>query len=257
VQWRCPQAVRHVALPTRQVSREYPTLPRTDDGLGWNVEVLGEIRAGKQSRVFDGLLNGNRSAIKLTESRLTNFAVLTSRTGAEAVGMLGAAHPSLVAPTRIGGAVVQPIGESPRANVARAPLPVPKRPRGPAPGCAPRRRRGERVDVPRFLDEVPREEVSSKQRKRVAMRTMVAPFLARILLSLPVSVPPLTWARPGAWPPPCLREGLQGHGGGQRATDRVARRNEAFSGKGFAARVATANCCPDRTAPASGSAAAS
>jgi hypothetical protein len=94
VRWRSHQAVRHVVLPTRQVSREYPTLPRTDDGLGWNVGVLAELHAGKQSRVLDGLLNGNRSAIKLTESRLTNFAVLTSRTGAEAVGMLGAAHPS-------------------------------------------------------------------------------------------------------------------------------------------------------------------
>ena len=98
-----------VSRNTYNVSSESPSLPRRDEWLRWNVEVVAELNAGKQSRVFDALLSGERSAIKLTESRLTDIAVLTSRM--ETAETLGASHPSVVAPTRIDGALVQPIGE--------------------------------------------------------------------------------------------------------------------------------------------------
>ncbi|MGB3736472.1 MAG: hypothetical protein WA964_16045 [Ilumatobacter sp.] len=73
------------------------------------MEVLVEHHEGKQSRVFDALLNGERSVLKLTESRLTRIAVLTSRM--EAAEALGASQLNVVAPTRIDGALVQTIGE--------------------------------------------------------------------------------------------------------------------------------------------------
>lgn len=92
------------ARDTCQVRSEIPSSPGPDDWLRWDIEVLAELQAGKQSRVFDALLNGERSAIKLTESRLTNIAVLTSRMAAAEA--LGASHLSVVAPTRIDGALV-------------------------------------------------------------------------------------------------------------------------------------------------------
>jgi Ser/Thr protein kinase RdoA (MazF antagonist) len=85
-----------------------PTPPGSDDWLRWNVDVVAELHAGKQSRVFDAFLAGKRSAVKLTESRFANIDVLTSRM--EAVEALGAVHPGVVAPTRIDAALVQPIG---------------------------------------------------------------------------------------------------------------------------------------------------
>lgn len=84
-------------------------MPGRDEWLRWKVDVVAELHAGKQSRVFDALLSGERSAIKLTQARLANIDVLTSRM--EIAETLGASHPSVVAPTRIDGALVQPIGE--------------------------------------------------------------------------------------------------------------------------------------------------
>lgn len=91
------------------MSGESPSLPGRDEWLRWNVDVVAQLHTGKQSRVFDALLSEERSAIKLTESRLTDIAVLTSRM--ETVEILGASLPSVVAPTRIDGALVQPIGD--------------------------------------------------------------------------------------------------------------------------------------------------
>jgi Ser/Thr protein kinase RdoA (MazF antagonist) len=91
------------------VTSEIPSPPDPDQWLRWNVEVLAELHAGKQSRVFEALLNGERSAIKLTESRLADIALLTSRM--EAVEALAASHPGVLTPTRVDGTLVQPIGE--------------------------------------------------------------------------------------------------------------------------------------------------
>lgn len=98
-----------VSRNTCYVSSESPSSPGRDEWLRWNVDVVAELHAGKQSRVFDALLSGERSAIKLTQARLTNIDVLTSRM--ETAETLGASYPSVVAPTRIDGALVQPIGE--------------------------------------------------------------------------------------------------------------------------------------------------
>ena len=91
------------------MSSESPSPPGRDEWHRWHVDVVAELHAGKQSRVFDALLSGERSAVKLTEARLTDIDVLTSRM--ETAQILGASHPSVVAPTRIDGALVQPIGE--------------------------------------------------------------------------------------------------------------------------------------------------
>lgn len=90
------------------MSPESPLLPSPDEWLRWRVEVVDELHVGKQSRVFDAVLGGARVAVKLTETRLADRAVLVSRL--EAVESLGAGHPGVVPPTRIAGALVQPIG---------------------------------------------------------------------------------------------------------------------------------------------------
>ena len=83
-------------------------LPSPDEWLRWGVEVIDELHAGKQSRVFDVVLDGRRAAVKLTESRLADRSVLVSRL--EAVASLGAGYPNVVPPIRIDGVLVQPIG---------------------------------------------------------------------------------------------------------------------------------------------------
>lgn len=59
--------------------------------------------------MFDARLEGERAAIELTDSRHTDIAVLTARM--EAVEVLGAVHAGVVAPIRIDGALVRPIGD--------------------------------------------------------------------------------------------------------------------------------------------------
>lgn len=86
-----------------------PSLPLADQWRRWRIDVLAEFDAGKQSRVFDALLEGRRTVVKLTESRLADFDVLTARM--HAVETLATAHPAVVAPTRIDGALVRSIGD--------------------------------------------------------------------------------------------------------------------------------------------------
>lgn len=90
------------------MSDQSPLLPSLDEWRRWRVEVIDELHAGKQSRVFDAVLDGRRAAVKLTESRLADRSVLVSRL--EAVASLGAGYPNVVPPIRIEGALVQPIG---------------------------------------------------------------------------------------------------------------------------------------------------
>jgi Ser/Thr protein kinase RdoA (MazF antagonist) len=86
-----------------------PSLPSPDEWLRSRVDVIDELRAGKQSRVFDAVLDGQRIALKLTESLLADRSALASRL--EAVASLGAGYPDVVQPIRIDGAFVQPIGD--------------------------------------------------------------------------------------------------------------------------------------------------
>ncbi len=86
-----------------------PELPTPDEWLSWRVSVIDEIHVGKQSHVFDAVLDGRSTAIKLTELCLADRATLTSRL--EAVEALSAAHRNVVAPIRIEGDLVQRVGD--------------------------------------------------------------------------------------------------------------------------------------------------
>ena len=70
--------------------------------------MRAELHAGKQSRVFDAVRGGRRAAIKLTDARFADQAVLGARMAA--VEALATDHPAVVSPVRIDGALVQPIG---------------------------------------------------------------------------------------------------------------------------------------------------
>lgn len=94
---------------TDSVSVKRPSLPTPDEWRRWEVDVVEELHAGKQSRVFEAMFDGQRTAVKLTEARLADPAVLTERL--RAVEALGTLDPGVVAPIRFGGALVQPIGE--------------------------------------------------------------------------------------------------------------------------------------------------
>lgn len=83
-------------------------LPSTDEWVRWRVDVADELHAGKQSRVFDAVLDGVRAVVKLTDSGLVDRAVLVARL--EAVAELHAAHGDVVPPIRIDGSYVQTIG---------------------------------------------------------------------------------------------------------------------------------------------------
>lgn len=85
-----------------------PLLPTTEEWLRWRVEIVDELHAGKQSRVFDAVLDGHRVAVKLTNLRLADRSVLVERL--TAVASLGTGYPNVVPPIRIEDALVQPIG---------------------------------------------------------------------------------------------------------------------------------------------------
>ena len=93
---------------TGEVSVGSPLLPSPEEWLCWRVEIVDELHAGKQSRVFDAVLDGQRVAVKLTESRLADRSVLVERLNA--VASLGTDYPNVVPPIRIEDALVQPIG---------------------------------------------------------------------------------------------------------------------------------------------------
>jgi Ser/Thr protein kinase RdoA (MazF antagonist) len=94
---------------TESVNVERPGLPTAEEWHRWGVEVIAELHAGKQSRVFDVVIDGQRIAAKLTEARLADPAVYTARL--EAVEALGTEHRNVVPPQRIDGQLMLPIGE--------------------------------------------------------------------------------------------------------------------------------------------------
>lgn len=75
----------------------------------WRVEVIDELHAGKQSRVFEATLDGRRAVVKLTDAHLADRAALTARMAA--VDALAGRLANVVAPLRIGDELVQPIGD--------------------------------------------------------------------------------------------------------------------------------------------------
>lgn len=94
---------------TDGVSPNSQSLPSRDEWLRWKIQIIDELPDGKQSRVVRALIDGSEAAVKLTSSHLADGNLLTSRM--QAVERLGNVHREVVAPIRIGGALVQPIGE--------------------------------------------------------------------------------------------------------------------------------------------------
>jgi Ser/Thr protein kinase RdoA (MazF antagonist) len=89
-------------------STDHP-IPTDREWLDWHVEVIDELHAGKQSRVFEATLDGRRAVVKLTDAHLADHAALAARLAA--VDVLAADHDNVVAPLRIGDELVQPIGD--------------------------------------------------------------------------------------------------------------------------------------------------
>lgn len=85
------------------------SLPRPDEWLSWEIEIIDELPEGKQSRVFQAWIDGSEAAVKLTSSRMADREVLRSRL--QAVESLAAVRSEVVPPIRIRGALVQSIGE--------------------------------------------------------------------------------------------------------------------------------------------------
>ncbi len=93
---------------TGGVSPSSQNLPSPDEWLHWKIQIIDELPEGKQSRVLHALIDGTEAAVKLTSSRMADRDLLTARL--RAVESLGAGHSEAVAPIRIHGALVQPIG---------------------------------------------------------------------------------------------------------------------------------------------------
>jgi len=91
------------------MSTDPPPLPDRSEWAQFEISDTVELHAGKQSRVFRAELDGIDVAVKLTDGRLTDRALLQTRTAlAEALAVEVAA---VVRPQRIAGALVQPIGD--------------------------------------------------------------------------------------------------------------------------------------------------
>lgn len=85
-----------------------PPLPERTEWARFGISDVVELHAGKQSRVFRAALEGVDLAIKLTDHRLADFAALETRMAV--VEALAVDTSDVVAPRRIGGALIQPIG---------------------------------------------------------------------------------------------------------------------------------------------------
>lgn len=93
---------------TRNVTDAGPNIPGRGEWRRLNIELGDELHEGKQSRVFDARLDGRRVAVKLTDARLADVDVLNRRM--EAIEALAAINATVVAPLRVGGALVERIG---------------------------------------------------------------------------------------------------------------------------------------------------
>lgn len=83
--------------------------PTSDDWRQYGVSEVVELDAGKQSRVFSALVEGERAVVKLTDARLTDRVVLATRmlVAEQLARLLECVAP----PIRIEGEFVRPIAD--------------------------------------------------------------------------------------------------------------------------------------------------
>lgn len=86
-----------------------PRLPSPEEWVRCGVSDIAEVHAGKQSRVLVASVDGRKSAVKLTDRLLADRDLLTTRMHAAAA--VATDLPAVVAPIRIAGKIVHPIGE--------------------------------------------------------------------------------------------------------------------------------------------------
>ncbi len=91
------------------MTTDTPPLPDRHEWARFGISEVIELDAGKQSRVVRTRLDGVELAIKLTDRRFGDPAMLTTRM--ELVETLATDVAAVVAPHRIGPALVEPIGE--------------------------------------------------------------------------------------------------------------------------------------------------
>jgi Ser/Thr protein kinase RdoA (MazF antagonist) len=91
------------------VKSQGPVLPGPDDWRRWRIDVVRELHEGHQSRVFEARRDDSKLAVKLADARMADLPVLEMRS--EAVALLGGRHGDVVAPLRIDGSLVQPVGD--------------------------------------------------------------------------------------------------------------------------------------------------
>jgi len=92
-----------------EVTVKSPELPSANEWQRLGVSDPVELHAGKQSRCFAAVLDGRKVVVKLTDQRLTDVAILSARM--QAVETLGGELPAVVAPIRVAGDLIRPIGE--------------------------------------------------------------------------------------------------------------------------------------------------
>ncbi|NOX29147.1 MAG: phosphotransferase [Actinobacteria bacterium] len=92
-----------------EMTLQSPELPSTNDYQRLGVSHRVELHAGKQSRCFSAVLDGQKVVVKLTDRRLTDPAILRAKM--RAVETVGGALSAVVMPIRVAGDLVQPIGE--------------------------------------------------------------------------------------------------------------------------------------------------
>jgi len=102
-------AADHRIGDTGDVNVPAPELPSATEWFRLGISDLSGLLGGKQSRVLSAVYDRQRMAVKLTDSRLADAGVLKTRMNA--VETLADELPDVVAPMRIGGELLQPIGE--------------------------------------------------------------------------------------------------------------------------------------------------
>ena len=85
-----------------------PSLPPAGEWQRLGVQVESELHAGMQSRVFAATVGGQRVALKLTDARLADAALVAERL--RMTGALAALTPVVAAPVPLGGALLQQVG---------------------------------------------------------------------------------------------------------------------------------------------------
>lgn len=91
------------------MSTDPPPLPPRREWARFGLSDVVELQAGKQSRVFRSCFDGVDVAIKLTDKQLADPLLIEIRMAV--IESIAAVAPDVVAPHRIDGALVQPIGD--------------------------------------------------------------------------------------------------------------------------------------------------